>query len=157
MKSNAKKRKYPTTFSKAYHNYQDDGFDNQFHGYQHTPKPILKYDEITDSDGLRRAYEQGDYYVHGKTMFIAGSHTARDWFDDFTKVPAWGDLRNSERYQKVKTQFEDQGQIDTVVGHSLGGSVSLELQKNYPDRKLKSRTYGVGVVNTRLQQHSRQC
>ena len=101
MKSNAKQRKYPTTFSKAYHS-SSESFDNQFHGYQYTAKPILKYDQITDSEGLRRAYEQGDYYVHGKTMFIAGSHTARDWFDDFTKVPAWGDLKNSERYQKTQ-------------------------------------------------------
>ena len=138
MKSTAKKRKYSNTWSRAYQT-PDEGFDNQFHHYQHEPKPILKYDQITDSEGLRRAYEHGDFYVHGKTMFIAGSHTARDWFDDITKVPAWGDLRNSERYQKVQTQFENQGQIDTVVGHSLGGSVSLELQKNYPDRKLKKQ------------------
>ena len=62
-------------------------------------------------------------------------------------MPAWGDLRNSDRYQKVQTQFEDQEQIDTEVGHSLGGSVSLELQKNYPDRKLKSRTYGAPVMD----------
>ena len=89
MKSNVKKRKATASF------------DNQFHGYQHTPKQLLKYDQITDSEGLRRAYEQGDY-VNGKTMFIAGSHTARDWFDDFTKVPAWGDLKNSERYQKTQ-------------------------------------------------------
>ena len=102
MKSNVKKRKDPSTFSKAYHSYQGDSFDNQFHGYQYTPKPILKYDQITDSEGLQRAYKQGDYYVHGRTMFIAGSHTARDWFDDFTKVPAWGDLRSSERYQKTQ-------------------------------------------------------
>jgi hypothetical protein len=80
-------------------------------------------------------------------MFIAGSHTKRDWFDDITKIPAWGDLRNSERYQKAQQEFEDQGQIDTVFGHSLGGSVSLELQKNYPDRKLKSRTYGAPVMD----------
>ena len=88
MKLNAKTRNAATSF------------DNQFHGYQYTAKPILKYDQITDSEGLQRAYKQGDYYVHGRTMFIAGSHTARDWFDDFTKVPAWGDLKNSERYQK---------------------------------------------------------
>jgi hypothetical protein len=53
-------------------------------------------------------------------MFIAGSHTARDWFDDFTKVPAWGDLKNSERYQKVLQEFKNRNEIDTVVGHSLG-------------------------------------
>ena len=80
-------------------------------------------------------------------MFIAGSHTARDWFDDFTKVPAWGDLRGSERYQKALEEFKNQRQIDTVVGHSLGGSVSLELQKNYPDRVKKSRTYGAPVMD----------
>ena len=147
MKSINKKRNYPTTWDKAYHIYPSESFDNQFHGYQHTPKPILKYDRITDSEGLRRAYDQGDFYVHGKTMFIAGSHTHRDWFDDATKIPAWGDLRNSDRYQKVLAEFENQGQIDTVVGHSLGGSVSLELQKNYPDRNLKSRTYGAPVMD----------
>ena len=62
-------------------------------------------------------------------MFIARGHTARDWFDDFTKVPAWGDLRESERYQKVLEEFKNKEENDTVVVHSLGGSVSLELQK----------------------------
>ena len=96
MKLNIKKRKNIVKF-------------DQFHGYQHTEKPVLTYDQITDSEGLQRAYTQGDYYVHGRTMFIAGSHTARDWFDDFTKVPAWGDLRNSERYQKVLSEFKQGG------------------------------------------------
>ena len=80
-------------------------------------------------------------------MFIAGSHTARDWFGDFTKVPAWGDVRDSEWCQKTLEEFTNQGQIDTVVGHSLGGSVSLELQKNYPNTMKKSRTYGAPVMD----------
>ena len=80
-------------------------------------------------------------------MFIAGSHTALDWFDDFTRIPIWGDLRNSERYQKVLEEFKNRGEIETVVGHSLGGSVSLELQKNYPDRVKKNRTYGAPVMD----------
>jgi hypothetical protein len=84
MKLNVKKRK------------ADESFDNQFHGYQYTAKPVLKYDQITDSEGLQRAYKHGDYYVHGRTMLIAGSHTARDWFDDFTKVPAWGDKKSQK-------------------------------------------------------------
>ena len=148
MKSNAKKRKYgPQPFNRVYRSNPSERFVNQFHPYQGTPEPHLRLDEITDSEGLRKAYDQGDFYIHGKTMFIAGSHTKRDWFDDITKIPVWGDLRNSERYQKVLKEFENQGQIDTVVGHSLGGSVSLELQKNYPDRKLKSRTYGAPVMD----------
>ena len=135
MKVNDKKRKNTTTF------------ENQFHSYQHVEKPTLKYNQITDSEGLRRAYEHGDYYVHGRTMFIAGSHTIRDWFDDITKVPAWGDLKGSERYQKALEEFKNNREIDTVVGHSLGGSASLELQKNYPSRIKKSRTYGAPVMD----------
>ncbi len=126
MKSNAKKRKYkqqqvirtPGGYS------PHEVFANQYHPYRHD-ESSLKFDEITDSEGLRKAYDQGDFYVHGKTMFIAGSHTKRDWFDDFTKIPFWGDLRESERYQRVQKEFERQAQIDTVVGHSLGGSVAL--------------------------------
>ncbi len=106
MKLHTKKRKSTTTF------------DNQFHGYQRTEKPVLKYDQISDAEGLQRECRQGDYYVHGRTMLIAGSHTARDWFGDFTKVPAWGDLGDSERYQKALEEFKNQGQIDTIVGHS---------------------------------------
>ena len=122
-------------------------FKDQFHSYQYTKQPDFKYVQITDSEGLQRAYAHGDYYIPGKTMFIAGSHTARDWFDDITKVPVWGDLRDSERYQKVLEEFKNRGEIDTVVGHSLGGSVSLELQKQYPDRIKKSRTYGAPVMD----------
>ena len=122
-------------------------FNSQFHKYQYSDQPGMKYSPITDAEGLRRAYAQGDYYIHGRTMFIAGSHTARDWFDDITKVPAWGDLRDSERYRKTVREFRNRDEIDTVVGHSLGGSVSLELQKNYPNRIKKSRTYGAPVMD----------
>ena len=128
-------------------------FDDQFHGYpkglglQPSPKADLKYNTITDSEGLQRAYAQGDYHIHGKTMFIAGSHTLRDWYDDFIQIPVYGDIRNSERYQKVLDVFRNRGEIDTVVGHSLGGSVALEFQKNYPDRIKKSRTYGAPVFD----------
>ena len=59
-------------------------------------------DEITDAQGLERAYADGNYYIHGDTMYIAGSNTANDWYDDATKIPVWGDLRNSTRYQAAK-------------------------------------------------------
>ena len=45
--------------------------------------------EITDAQGLERAYKHGDYYVHGDTKCIAGSHTTKDWYDDVTKIPVW--------------------------------------------------------------------
>ena len=43
--------------------------------------------------------------------------------------------------------FKNRGEINTVVGHSLGGSVARELQSNFKDRITKSRTYGAPVLN----------
>lgn len=76
---------------------------------------------------------------------MAGSHTAKDWYDDVTKIPFWGDLRNSTRYQEAEKALNANPNIKNVVGHSLGGSVALELQKNHPN--LTSRTYGAPVFN----------
>jgi len=130
----------------------------------------LKGETITDKEGLERAYQQGDSYAYGNTLDIAGSHTARDWFDDVTKIPKWqnvpgglnpvtdfmnsgfgkkllgtGDLRNAERYQAAEKALKANPNIQRVIGHSLGGSVALELQKNHPG--LESRTYGAPVWN----------
>jgi pimeloyl-ACP methyl ester carboxylesterase len=98
---------------------------------------------ISDKTGLERAYSQGDAYAYGNTLYIAGSHTAKDWYDDVTKVPVWGDLRNATRYQQAEKALKANPNITNVVGHSLGGSVALELQKNHAG--LSSRTYGAPV------------
>ena len=105
----------------------------------------LRGDTISDKTGLERAYEQGDAYAYGDTLYIAGSHTARDWFDDVTKIPAWGDLRNAERYRAAEKALKANPNIKRVVGHSSGGSIARELQKNYAG--LESRTYGAPVWN----------
>ena len=120
------------------------------------PKPVKNYDEkypttdsmlrgddITDAQGLRRAYHQGDSYPCGNALYIAGSHTGEDWFDDVTKVPFWGSVTRATRYQQAEKALKANPNITRVVGHSLGGSVALELQKNYP--RLQSRTYGAPV------------
>lgn len=98
---------------------------------------------VTDAEGLSRAYSQGDTYARGDTLYIAGSHTAKDWYDDVTKVPFYGDLRNATRYQAAEKALKANPNIKRVVGHSLGGSVALELQKQHP--QLQSRTYGAPV------------
>lgn len=107
------------------------------------PQNVLQGPAITDTEGLQRAYQQGDSYAHGDTLYIAGSHTAKDWYDDVTKVPFWGDVRNATRYQQAEKALKANPNIKRVVGHSLGGSVALELQKQYPN--LDSRTYGAPV------------
>ena len=43
--------------------------------------------------------------------------------------------------------LKNRGEIDTVVGHSLGGSVTLEIHSNFKDGITKSRTYGAPVFN----------
>ena len=113
-------------------------------------KPNVDASYITDtgktSQGLDRADRDGDYYIHGDTMYIPGSHNLRDWYDDVIKIPVWGDLRNSARYQAARDALMQNPQVKTVIGHSLGGSTSLELQKK---RKhiTSSRTYGAPVFD----------
>jgi hypothetical protein len=98
---------------------------------------------ITDAEGLARAYAQGDAYTHGTTTYIAGSHTARDWWDDVTKIPFWGDSHKIYRMQMAQKALAANPQTTRVVGHSLGGAVALQAQKDNP--KLASRTYGAPV------------
>ena len=125
-------------------NQNHDSFDNQFG--KHVAKPPPVYKPITDAEGIKRAYTEGDTHVHGKTLYVAGSQLRfQDWFDDFTKIPFWGDLRESARYKAAEAVLKANPQIENVVGHSLGGSVALELQKQFADRGLKSRTYGAPV------------
>ena len=42
---------------------------------------------INDAIGLTKAYEDGDTHIIGNTMYIAGTHTKRDAYDDITKSP----------------------------------------------------------------------
>jgi pimeloyl-ACP methyl ester carboxylesterase len=98
---------------------------------------------ITDAEGLARSYAQGDAYTHGSTTYIAGTHTARDWWDDVTKIPFWGDSYKIYRMQMAQKALATNPQTAHVVGHSLGGAVALRAQKDNP--KLASRTYGAPV------------
>ena len=102
----------------------------------HSPIKEYVYNKISEAEGLEKAYAHGDYFIHGKTMYIAGSHTKKDWYDDVTKVPDWGDLRQSTRYQAAEKALKENPQVTHVVGHSLGGSVALQL-KNITQTKSK--------------------
>ena len=92
---------------------------------------------------------EGTYYDPGtKTMYVRGSVTGRDWWDDVSKIPNWGNSRDIEMYQNAKSTYErliSEGKpVDRVVGHSLGGSVALQLQK---DKDIPfSRTFGAPVM-----------
>ena len=113
-----------------------------------------------DEEGLKNAYNDktatGVYYdPNTRTEYVKGSITGRDWYDDFTKIP-FGNTRNAERYQQADKAYEDlqaSGKpVDRVVGHSLGGSVALDMQKNHGIPQ--SRTFGAPVLDVNPFGHS---
>lgn len=132
----------------------ETGHDNdQFQEFQEEPEVKQEFirETITDTQGLDRAYENRNYYIHGDTLYIAGTNSWRDVFDDITKIPFWGNLKDSERYQQAEKALKENPQIKHVIGHSLGGSVALELEKTFPKQIETSRTYGAPVLD--LTQH----
>ena len=107
-----------------------------------------------DEAGLVNAYKDGTstgvYYDPAtKTEYVKGSVTKQDWIDDATKIPFWGNTRDSERYQEAESAYQTlqaSGKpVDRIVGHSLGGSVALQMQQDH--QIPKSRTFGAPVVD----------
>ena len=109
-----------------------------------------------DEVGMRKAYADttstGVYYdPRSRTMYVKGTvpTSAKDWWDDVSKIPVWGDIHDADRMKQAEAAYNDlirQGKpIDRVVGHSLGGSVALQLQRD-KDIPL-SRTFGAPVFD----------
>jgi len=95
---------------------------------------------LSDEEGLSKAYEQPNkIYINNHKTNIAGTSTLQDvWYDLKTTFHL---TKHSKRYEDADKLFKDNPQIDDIVGHSLGGAVALELNKNYPD-KYDTTTYG---------------
>ena len=106
-------------------------------------KPIKP---ISDAQGLDIAYRQANgLYNYGDTLYIAGTKSLGDVYDDL-KIPFHA-TKYSQRYRDAEKHVANPTLgITNVVGHSLGSSVSLELQKNYPD--LRSTTYATPTIST---------
>ncbi|MFM7859755.1 MAG: hypothetical protein ACKO96_49440 [Flammeovirgaceae bacterium] len=96
--------------------------DTRSKGTSQYPAPEAKSaiagNDLTDKEGLDNAYEQGDAYSHGDTLYVAGSWTSKDWYDHLTTVPFWGDLRNATRHQQAEKALKANPSIKNVVGHS---------------------------------------
>jgi hypothetical protein len=106
--------------------------------------PEIMLNNISDRVGLEKAYAADNkVYVHGDTLFVAGTqwNSASDWWDDFTKIPFHQTWR-AQRYLDADRTLKNNPQIKNLVGHSLGGSVVLELQNDHPNRTFKTDTYG---------------
>ena len=116
-------------------------------------KTIDKTPSISNQEGLDRAYKEKNYvFKNGNTLYIAGTQTKRDIYDDITKVP-FDRVDKSQRYldasQIIEKSILDNKPISNIVAHSLGGSVGLKLVDNYKEHPMTTTVYGAPVKTAR--------
>ena len=102
----------------------------------------------TDVQGLHEAYNrQTHLYIHGDTLYVAGTDPTdlQDDVDDLG-IP-FHETSKSLRYKNTLDLLDVNPDVKNIVGHSLGGSVDLELQKNFKDRNCNVNTYGAPVAS----------
>ena len=116
-------------------------------------KLLKKLQDISDEEGLKRAYDTNDgLYQHYNKLFIAGTKDPIDFVDDL-KLPFDDTLNMTTRGRAADKYYRSHHDIDTVIGHSLGGSVSLALEKQYkkegtnPYGIVQSKTFGSPTVS----------
>ena len=120
-------------------------------------KHVQQIADITDEEGLILAYEtKGGLYQHDIKLFIAGT---KDWpgdaIDDL-QLLVDDTLHKTTRGQTADAYYRSHNEIDTVIGHSLGGAVALSLEKQYknegnnPYEIVQSKTFGAPVASGNL-------
>ena len=116
-------------------------------------KTIDKTPSISNQEGLDRAYKEKNYvFKNGNTLYIAGTQTKRDIYDDITKVP-FNRVDKSQRYldasQIIENSILENKPISNIIAHSLGGSVGLKLVDNYKEHPMTTTVYGAPVKTAR--------
>ena len=87
-----------------------------------------------DEAGITKAYADttypGVYYdPKTRTEYVKGTvpTSAKDWWDDVSKIPVWGDIHDAERTKQAEAAYQSlirQGKpVDRISGHSLGGAL----------------------------------
>jgi hypothetical protein len=109
-------------------------------------KSNFSNNQLSDREGLKIAYEQGNHiYINNNKMFIAGSKSFQDWRDNLLIPPTLTTYHNI--YQSAHDELTKNAQVNEIIGHSAGGAVVLELEKQYPNRFNKTRTYSAPVFS----------
>ena len=121
--------------------YNDEKANNKITDNKHQIY-VKKLQDISDEEGLKRAYETRDgLYQHYNKLFISGTKDfPQDHIDDL-KLPFDDTLNKTKRGRDADAYYRSHHEIDTVIGHSLGGAVSLALQKKY--KKEGNNPYGI--------------
>ena len=106
--------------------------------------------QMSDEAGLRLAYDSPDrLYHHRNKLFVAGT---KDWPNDLIddlKLPYEDTLNLTKRGRDVEAYYRNHmREIDTVIGHSLGGSVALSLEDKYRHDKNGIPNVGIKQVKT---------
>ena len=135
--------------------YNDETFNNKI-ASDKQQKYIKEIQDISDEEGLKRAYETKDgLYQHYNKLFIAGTKDPIDFIDDL-KLPFDDTLNKTKRGRDADAYYRSHHEIDTVIGHSLGGSVALALEKAYkkqgdnPYGIIQSKTFGAPTVSGKI-------
>ena len=88
------------------------------------------YKFVTDAEGLQKAYDSKDgLYSYSNRLYVAGTRDANDWMEDIRYIPCRGNSTDLTRYKSAEQYIKDHPGITQVTGHSMGGKVALELQK----------------------------
>ena len=131
--------------SELYDSYQRNKYYNT-----NKMKNILSKSTLTNQEGLEKAYKAPNYiYQDGSTLFIGGTQTARDVWDDITKIP-FNKVDQSKRYidanKIVENNILDKHPINNIIGHSLGALVGLKLVDKHTEHPMTTTSYGAPVA-----------
>ena len=110
--------------------------------------------DIIDEEGLILAYEaKYGLCQHYNKLFIAGTTDfPQDHIDDL-KLQFDDTLNKTKRGRDADAYYRSHHEIDTTIGHSLGGAVALSLEQHYekegnnPYGIIKSKTFGAPAVS----------
>ena len=94
----------------------------------------------TNKIGLAKVYQSNkSTHIDVDTMYIAGTKTAKDWYDNFTELPS-NLTKTADRYKDAENALRATPQVKNLVAHSLGSSVAVELTKQpaYKQLELKA-------------------
>ena len=134
--------------------YNDEVSNNKI-ASDRQQKNVKLLQDISDEEGLKRAYEAKDgLYQHYNKLFIAGTKDfPQDHIDDL-KLPFDDTLNKTKRGRDADAYYRSHSsEIDVVIGHSLGASVGLALEKAYkkqdgnPYGIVQSKTFGAPTVS----------
>ena len=92
-------------------------------------------------------------YISINKLLIAGARAfPRDHIDNL-KLPFDDTLNKTKRGRDADAYHRSHHEIDTIIGHSFGGAVSLALAKQYkhegnnPYEIIQSKTFGAPVIS----------